>query len=206
MMTNVMTKSFSRQKMFAYLCAHPGATAGEVARAFHVTPANVRHHLSILVADGRVQVLGQRQLEGRGRPVRFYEVNDTPDSSLLAEAILTEWLENVPAAGRDDALRSLAGHLVATQLNEGTGPALRRLSLTIERLNRLGYRSRWEAHAAGPRVILGRCPYAMMIDRHPELCRMDQFLLEKSLAQPVGQLAKLEHDERGLPFCVFALR
>jgi predicted ArsR family transcriptional regulator len=206
MMTNVMTKSFSRQKMLAYLGAHPGATAGEMARAFHVTPANVRHHLSVLVADGRVQVLGHRQLEGRGRPVRFYGVNDTPDLSLLAEALLAEWLENVPANEQEMALRALAGRLAATQPGERTGPALRRLSLTIERLNHLGYRSRWEAHAAGPRVILGRCPYAMMIDRHPELCKMDRFLLEKWLAQPMEQLAKLESSERGLPFCLFALR
>jgi hypothetical protein len=133
-------------------------------------------------------------------------VNDTPDLSLLAEALLAEWLENVPANEQEMALRALAGRLAATQPGERTGPALRRLSLTIERLNHLGYRSRWEAHAAGPRVILGRCPYAMMIDRHPELCKMDRFLLEKWLAQPMEQLAKLESSERGLPFCLFALR
>jgi predicted ArsR family transcriptional regulator len=83
-------------------------------------------------------------------------------------------------------------------------PITRRLALAIERLNTLHYQARWEAHAQGPRVIFELCPYTPIIARHPELCRMDKFLLQELLGLEVSLSAKLELNTRGLPFCMFA--
>ncbi len=202
-MTNVMTKNFSRQKLLAHLAAHPGATAAEMARVLNVTPANVRHHLAILVADGRVTALGARPSERRGRPQQIYSVNDAPDLSALVDVLLAEWFGNVPAGEMEAALRAVAVRLAAVDPSGGSLAPLRRLSLTIEHLNRLGYRARWEATAAGPRILLERCPYAAILSRHPQLCRMDALLLESRLSTPVEQTARLEQNERGLAVCAF---
>ncbi len=67
-----------------------------VARVLQMTPANARHHLGILAADGRVEVISQRQ-GGRGRPEKVYRLAGTlvgDNLSVLADALLTEADEN----------------------------------------------------------------------------------------------------------------
>jgi len=56
---------------------------------------------------------------------------------------------------------------------DGRAAASMRMTALIARLNTLHYDAHWEAGASGPRVILGRCPYASVIQKHPELCQMD---------------------------------
>jgi predicted ArsR family transcriptional regulator len=208
-MTNVMTKPTSRQRILAYLKLHNGVSAAELSRALRVTAANVRHHLSILVADGRVQVLGLRPGQVRGRPVQIFGLSEVAlgdNLSGLTDLVLTVLLENVPAPGQEALLGTLAARLAAVQPGEATGPLTRRLALTIELLNRLGYAARWEAHAAAPRIIFEHCPYAAVIGSHPELCRMDGLLLSQHLGVDVEQTACLEKNARGTTFCQFALK
>jgi predicted ArsR family transcriptional regulator len=86
------------------------------------------------------------------------------------------------------------------------GPLTARLTETIENLNQMHYQSRWEAGATGARVILGHCPYAAIIENHPELCRMDAFVLEESLGLSAEQITKLERPGQGMPQCVFLVK
>jgi predicted ArsR family transcriptional regulator len=207
-MTNVMTKPTARQRILVYLRAHHGVSAAEMSRVLRVTAANVRHHLSILVAVGRVKNLGARPGKVRGRPVQIFGLSDAAvgdNLAGLAEVLLAEILGNVPAPGQAALLQSLAGRLAAALPAEATGHITRRLAQTIEQLNRLGYAARWEAHAAGPRVIFEHCPYAAVIERHPEICRMDTFLLADLLKAEITQVSRLELNARGLPFCMFVL-
>ena len=55
-----------RQQIFNYLKKHQLASAADIARDLRMTPANARHHLSLLQADGRVEQMGERR-EGRGQ-------------------------------------------------------------------------------------------------------------------------------------------
>ena len=201
-----MTKRSTRQNILAYLQTHPGATAAELARALQVTPANIRHHLSILLSDGRARVVGERQAHGRGRPLQLYGLGDAlvgDNLAALADAALSAWLESLSPEARDAVLQALASRLAATAPAVAGLSITRRLALAIERLNAQHYQARWEAHALGPRIIFELCPYAAIIARHPELCRMDKFLLQDLLGLEVTQSAKLELNARGLPFCMF---
>jgi len=207
-MTNVMTTPTSRQRILAYLRDHNGVSAAEISRVLRVTTANVRHHLAHLVTDGRVKVVAERLGNGKGRPVRLFGLGDAAvgdNLAGLADVLLLEVLGNAPAPAQESVLRSLAARLAAAQSVEATGHITRRLALTIERLNRLGYVSRWEAHAAGPRIIFEHCPYAALIGSHPELCRTDTFFLSNLLTAEVTQVSKLELNARGLPFCLFVV-
>jgi len=202
-----MTKPNARQQILVHLQAHPGATAAELARALGVSAANVRRHLSILLSDGRARVIGERQGQAgqmRGRPVQLYGTGEalTADNLPgLADAALSAWLDALPDAQRAAALQALAARLVPAMPAGGSLP--RRLAQAIEQLNRLHYRAHWEAHAGGPRLIFESCPYAAIIGQHPELCRMDRFLLQGLLGMDVSQTARLELNARGLPFCMF---
>jgi predicted ArsR family transcriptional regulator len=67
----------------------------------------------------------------------------------------------------------------------------------------MNYHPRWEAGPQGPRLIFAHCPYAAIIQKHPELCRMDQHLLEKLMGDSAGQLFKIGKDASSI--CVFAI-
>jgi predicted ArsR family transcriptional regulator len=102
---------------------------------------------------------------------------------------------------REAGLRSVAERLAG--VTDVGVPVMKRLVRTVGRLNELHYQARWEASVAGPRLILGHCPYAAIVANHPELCRMDGFLLEMRLGSSVDQIAKLQLSDKGLPFCAF---
>lgn len=197
-----MAMTTARQKVLAYLKKNRLASAQEIARALHVTPANARHHLRILAADGRVTIVSAGG-EGRGRPVKRYGLSAAlagdPLPSLLG-SVLDEWLGGLSPSKREQALRSLAERMGGAPQAE-SAPLMRRLASTVERLNQLHYQARWEAGAEGPRILLGPCPYAKVMATHPELCTMDAALLDTLLGRTV---TPLKRNEAALPgMCPF---
>jgi predicted ArsR family transcriptional regulator len=82
-------------------------------------------------------------------------------------------------------------------------PLAKRLNLTVEKLNQMNYHARWEAGPEGPRVLFGNCPYALILEKHPELCRMDQAMLQKLTGQPARQIFRTGKD--GSTVCVFVM-
>ena len=194
-----MTTTTTRQKILDYLRRNRIVSARELTRALRMTPANARHHLSILAADGRVEVFQSRQF-GRGRPEKIYRLSSAmigDNLSALADALLT-------VVGSNVQVDALAKHLAGDAGFEGQ-PLMRRLKSTVEYLNEMHYQARWEAGAEGPRVMLGQCPYAAIIGKYPALCVMDTALLEKLLNEPVKHTAKLERGADVLPFCTFVI-
>jgi predicted ArsR family transcriptional regulator len=187
----------TRQKILDYLRRNRSVSSRELARFLHMTPANARHHLGILAADGRVEVISQRR-RGKGRPEKVYRLAGTlvgDNLSALADALLTE-------AGGMVGMEALGNRIAGESLVSGQ-PLMRRLASAVERLNGMHYQSRWEAGAEGPRIVLGHCPYGAVIEKHPELCQMDTSLLATLLSGEVRQTAKLEIGAGGLPYCVF---
>ena len=186
----------SRQKILTHLKKTRSASAREIARALKLSAPNVRHHLSVLCSDGRVEMISIHNREGRGRPEKVYSLSAAAlgdNLSALAEAVLTE-------AGKTLNMEAVASHILDAKQFAGH-PINKRLALLVEKLNEMHYQARWEAGAGGPRVIFGRCPYARVIEGHPEICTMDAALLQKTLARPVSVLKKNEAPVRGLcPF------
>jgi len=215
----------SRQRVLEYIRSRKVIGVAELSRMLKMTPANARHHLSILQEQGLVRVVGQAAPEGKGRPAQLYS---------LSEQVLSNNLDRVAAAALDELLFGLEpieleqviGRLAlrlsrAMQLGEhregvvrpverpGAHPTGRSLTQAIyqavQRLNELHYQARWEAHAQAPRLILGHCPYAAIIAERPELCRMDARLLELMLDRKASQAARLAPDPQGGTFCLFVL-
>jgi predicted ArsR family transcriptional regulator len=192
----------ARQKVLAYLKKTRAASAREIARALNMSAPNMRHHLGILVSDGRLEVSAvhePRSRGGRGRPEKMYSLSQSAlgdNLSVLAEALLGEKVDLQAVGKRIAQSQGLVG--IANQ------PMPKRLALLVEKLDEMHYQARWEAGAEGPRVIFGRCPFAKIIERHPELCKMDAAMLEISLARPIAQFTKVESSARGL--CPFVFR
>jgi len=76
----------------------------------------------------------------------------------------------------------------------------------VQILNLKRYQARWDAHAQAPRILLHNCPYAAVLENHPELCRMDAYMIAQLLGLPVEQLARMDIFGSHPPACVFAVR
>lgn len=192
-----MSVTTVRQKVLAQLTKLGSASPRDLARALRLSEAGARHHLRVLAADGQAVVV-QSRAEGRGRPVKVYALAPAlvgDNLAGLAEALLA-------AAGPALDVEELASRILDAAPFSNL-PIPKRLAMLVEKLNFRHYQARWEAGAEGPRVIFGRCPYAAVIEGHPELCRMDASLLGNALGRTVSQAGKIE---KGQGTCVFAAR
>ena len=188
----------ARHKVLAYLMKTRTASPREIARALKMSTATVRHHLRVLVFDGRLALTSIQRGEGKGRPEKVYTVPRSAlgdNLSALIEALLVEADSSIP-------MEALAKRLAGETDLKGQAVA-KRLNLVVENLNQMNYHARWEAGFGGPRIILGHCPYAAIISRHPELCKMDKALLQELMGQSAEQLTKIGRD--GSLTCVFAI-
>ena len=188
----------ARQKVLAYLNKNRNASAQEISRALKMSAATVRHHLRVMTADGRLELSFVRGREGRGRPEKVYSLPRAAlgdNLSALGDAVLIE-------AGAAIRMEALAKRL-AGESNFASNPITKRLNLTIENLNGMNYHARWEAGPQGPRLIFSHCPYAAIIEKHPELCKMDEKLLNELMGDNATQMFKIGKD--GSVNCVFAL-
>ena len=188
----------TRQRILSHLKKTRAASAREIARALNLSAPNVRHHLGVLASDGRVDVLSVDRSGRRGRPEKAYSLSAAAlgdNLSALTEALLAE-------TGSKVEWEAVAGRILgAAELS--SMPIAARLRVLVEKLNGMHYQARWEAGADGPRVIFGRCPYAAVIEGHPELCRMDASLLTQFLGKEVLQTAKIG---KAQGMCLFAVR
>jgi DeoR family transcriptional regulator, suf operon transcriptional repressor len=195
----------TRQQIREYLQDKQSSSADELARALRVTPANIRHHLSVLISDGLVEKFGERPSLGRGRPVQLYGLSETRSRHnlvLLLNAILSEFRERSSSEEYFGFIHSIAKKLskngLITAKNRG-----QRYYQVIQFLNSMNYQARWEAHANAPHVIFSHCPYSQIIQDHPELCQVDADLLQELLGERAFQAAKLEPTLKGNRQCVF---
>jgi len=194
----------TRLRLLEYLEEKQIATSQELSWALQVTPADVRHHISALLNDGSIQIIGEREPQGPGRPARLFSLSNKQKSDnllLLLETLLIEISSEKLNNERTNRFRSIANRLIATsQIPENL---TQRLYLAIKRLNELNYHARWEAQKENPKIILGNCPYSAIIHNRPEICFIDKYLIEGLLSTRVEQETKLLRDNRGYATCVF---
>lgn len=197
----------TRQRILEYLEHNSIASSIELSRIFQLTPANIRHHLRVLLEANLVENAGEIGGSGRGRPTKFYR--QTPQAQghnleMLSTVLFKQLLGSRPSQQRKNRLRA-----VADQLFQGADSKketiTQRFVAAVEHLNHLNYKSRWEASADSPRLIFGQCPYAAIIDEHPALCQMDTYMVENLLGEQVKQTAKISKEFGGQKTCVFIL-
>ena len=117
----------ARQKVLAHLKKTRAASAREIARALKMSAPNVRHHLSVLCSDGRVEFTAVNNLEGRGRPEKMYSLSQAAlgdNLSALTNALLTE-------SGLKLNVESIASRILDSDQFENL-PVTKRLGLLIE--------------------------------------------------------------------------
>lgn len=199
--------SSTRQTIISYLQHRGVASVHQLAQALKLTPANIRHHLSILISEGAVITLPGKLASPKGRPANLYTLSSRLTShnfDQLSDALLSEWLSPLHPAEIEASLHSLASRMVQSAPSPKTHLS-QRLVYAVSFLNERSYHASWEARREAPYIKLGHCPYASILPRHPELCRMDAFLLQALLHIPVDLVARLVKDPAGNTHCLFKL-
>lgn len=199
----------SRQRILEFFDLRDIVSAREIARAMHMTAANARHHLRILVEDGVVVIAGHRLTPGRGRPEQIYQLAKRAGANsftVLSSSLLSKSLRNLSEDERLDFMRQIAqeilsGYEIPKTINLGV-----RLQQAVRKLNEMHYQSRWEARAKNPRLILGHCPYRAILDQFPELCLMDKFITGHLSGAQMEQIARLDEVGPGVRHCIFQVQ
>lgn len=192
----------TRQRLLDLIRNKPGITSAELARALQVTQSDVRHHLSNMIEEGLIITTGKDNRGRRGRPARKFILSTLAfqdNFDLLSKALLTTYLQDIPPENQKVYLQRVAGNILSDV--KLRGPLAQRLVEGIEKLNSLGYQSRWEAHSDAPRLIYERCPFAALRPEHPELCRLDTYLVELLLGESITQAESNAHLDNG--YCLF---
>lgn len=199
----------TRIKILEYLQQKQTATTSELGHVIGYTEANIRHHLHILLTEGVIKVAGTRRAHKRGRPTMIYQLEEHAVQSninALIDAIMEVFIGSQPEGKHPTLYRMIALALISTETEHQLPKTIPgKLIYAIQRLNNMNYNARWEAHSQAPVIIFGRCPYRQIVDHHPEICLIDQHILELLIQSNVSQAAKLSPDISGLPHCVFDL-
>lgn len=193
----------TRTEILTELERQKTATAAQLSRRLQVGAADVRFHLQQLVAEGMIEEAGKQRTGEPGRPRRLYRLAPPARQSNLA-GLAGILLQVMTEELGISSLATVAERLAISSPEEKLPPG-KRLFQAVQRLNDLHYLARWEAHAESPRIVLGNCPYAAIIDDYPILCQLDSQLIEHLTGLPAEQSAKLETNPRGEIFCMFEL-
>jgi predicted ArsR family transcriptional regulator len=199
-----MFMQLTREQIIQYLESHHIATAKDLSGVLNVTAANIRHHLKILKQQNLVEEFGKLPPRDRGRPTKLYRLSSTTmDNNLqaLSSALFRIFLEDTKSIADLVKMDQIAQKMIGQyKLHPNL---FQRLNSAMKWLNTMNYKSRWEASQAGPRMILGYCPYLAIIDSNPEVCDLDKAIISRLIGLPVDQLEKLERSPEGSRHCVF---
>lgn len=199
----------TRKRIVDYLNRYRAATPSELSRALNLTSSNIRHHLSTLIQEGHVRVIGVRSADKPGRPQKLFAltpIKDKENLAIFADALMNEIKERVSSQQYLDMLHRVAERLTKDYSTSFSSIHLSvRLNFIVQQLNKLNYQARWEAHKEAPHLILGHCPFSAILNTHPELCLFDTHLISTLLNSPVVHLQRLAEDTRGVPYCLFSI-
>ena len=184
-----------------YLQSSQVASASELSQALHLTRADIRYHLNLLLAQQLIEKAAVRSPTKKGRPTQLFRL--ALKSQLNNFANLAEALLSSTACSKDEILEHLVDYFVASI------PAAKQrtaqLSRLIAYLNERGYQSHWEATINGPRITFRNCPYAATLPKHPELCRMDAGIISAYLKLNFRQTARIDLEYAKIPACIFLI-
>ena len=175
----------TRRTILEHLRDEDTASVEDLAAATALAPVTMRHHLGLLRHQGLVDY--RAQPAGRGRPKHMYYltvrgkalVMGDPHEALAARLVAVAKRRDQPAA---EALLADVGEQIAADhaaVAGGLGLA-DRLAVATQLLSDEGFVVRWQADGDDSfQLIVSECPFDALCASHPEVCCMDQRVIER---------------------------
>ena len=178
--------SSTHDEIMRIIRAHGRVTVSELAEQLGVTAVSVRHHLSSLQAEGLVKSAEVRQ--GVGRPHLVYSLSEAGQEHFparyarLSERLLDELKSTLPPRALEDMFARMADGVVAEYAARLAGKTTEeKMALLMEMLGTEGFLAQWNRTGETISLTEYSCPYLRIGQRHPEVCAIDQTVIQHVL-------------------------
>lgn len=197
----------TRDKILEILLNRQRCTINELAEIVDINPISVRHHISKLEALGRVS--SEEEKHGVGRPRRVYFLTNQgmeqfPQRYLTLSIRLLEQLkETLPAATVTKLFKEIATDMVndhTAQLDLSKLDLKERVTIISRLLQNEGFTIEVDTKDNGFQIKETSCPYKHVGAEHPEICLVDETIIEKVLAVDIQ---KTHCVLNGDPYCAY---
>ena len=178
------------------------STASTLSKRLALTPAGIRRHLDLLVADGILEARDPRvgSTRGRGRPSKVFLMTDEGRSQCehtyddLAVAAL-----KFMAAHSGDHLVTAFAESRAEDIERKAAPILAKRTKKIDALasflTEQGYAASVEKRGTGEEICQHHCPIAHVAAQYPQLCEAETQAFSRLLGTHVQRLATIAHGD-----------
>jgi predicted ArsR family transcriptional regulator len=178
------------------------STASTLSERLALTPAGIRRHLDLLVADGILEARDPRvgSTRGRGRPSKVFLMTDEGRSQFEHS------YDDLAVA----ALKFMAAHSgehLVTAFAESRAEDIERkattfLSKRVKKVDALatflteqGYAASVEKRGTGEEICQHHCPIAHVAAQYPQLCEAETQAFSRLLGTHVQRLATIAHGD-----------
>lgn len=199
----------TRDAIARLILEHGPATASTLSEALALTPAGIRRHLDLLVADGILQARDPRDssVRGRGRPSKVFLMTDAGRAKFehTYDDLAVSALKFMASHSGDHLVIAFAQaraqeiEVKATEYLSQNKKKKSDKSGTVELLadflTEQGYAASVEGRGSGEEICQHHCPIAHVASEFPQLCEAETEALSKLLGTHVQRLATIAHGD-----------
>lgn len=199
----------TRDAIARLILEHGPATASTLSQALALTPAGIRRHLDLLVADGILEARDPRDssIRGRGRPSKVFLMTDIGRTKFehtyddLAVSALKfmathsgDHLVAAFAESRAQEIEAKATEYFSQHVNKGSGKE-DTVAALADFLTEQGYAASVEERGSGEEICQHHCPIAHVAAAYPQLCEAETQAFSRLLGTHVQRLATIAHGD-----------
>ena len=197
----------TRDAIARLILEHGPATASTLSQSLALTPAGIRRHLELLVADGILEAREPRtsSARGRGRPSKVFLMTDAGRAQFehtyddLAVSALRFMASHSGAhlvasfaQSRADDIEAKANEYIE---ENRTSRKNDKVALLAEFLTDQGYAASVEDRGLGEEICQHHCPIAHVASAYPQLCEAETQAFSRLLGTHVQRLATIAHGD-----------
>jgi predicted ArsR family transcriptional regulator len=178
------------------------STASTLSQRLALTPAGIRRHLELLIADGILEARDPRvaSIRGRGRPSKVFVMTDA------GRAQFEHSYDDLAVAALKFMAAHSGVHLVnafaesrAEDIERKATPFLAKRAKKIDALatflTEQGYAASVEKRGTGEEICQHHCPIAHVAAEFPQLCEAETQAFSRLLGTHVQRLATIAHGD-----------
>ena len=194
----------TRERVANSIMTEGPSTAVDLAQRLRLTPAAVRRHLDLLLADGVIEAREQRinGARGRGRPSKVFVVTDAGRDHFdqAYDDLASNALRYLQSTGGDAAVQAFARQSVV-ELEDRIRPLIQAAApedhahVLAEALSQDGYAASAKNAPNGLQVCQHHCPVAHVAEEFPQLCEAEAEMFSRLLGSHVQRLATIAHGD-----------
>lgn len=194
--------SRTRDQVARSILENGPSTAAVLGERLGLTPAGIRRHLDLLVADGVLEARDPRasSIRGRGRPSKVFVMSDQGRQSFehsyddLAVAAL-KFMSAQSGAQLVTAFAQSRADDIERKATAAIAKRSRKVDALAVFLSDQGYAATVTEKPMGHELCQHHCPIAHVAAEFPQLCEAETEALSRTLGTHVQRLATIAHGD-----------